>query len=124
MKSKILIRLLIGIAISSCSNTSQSPQIRLNSTLDLGEITLKDSIKNTIICTNLENKEIKFDYIKTPCGCLTAYPQEQTIQPNDSTNIIILYKPMDIGYTEQNLFIYFNSYKTPIHVLLKSRTIK
>lgn len=124
MKNIISIIAIIWITISSCSSTNQSPEIKLNSTLDLGKLTLGDSVKSSIICTNLENKEVEINYIKTPCGCLTAYPQKQTIPSNGSTNIIILYKPMDIGYTEQNLFIYFSNYQTPVHILLKSKTIK
>ncbi|WP_322934149.1 DUF1573 domain-containing protein [Bacteroides sp. CG01] len=93
----------------------------MESILDLGKITIGDSIERRVSCVNLEDKAINIDYIKTPCGCLIAYSKKQMIEPNDSTMIVIVYKPMDTGYTEQNLFIYLVDYESPFHLLIKSR---
>lgn len=122
MKNLFIFKILAWIIFSSCcNNASHSPEIKMESIIDLGRIELGDSIERHVSLVNLERKEVDINYVKTPCGCLVAYSIKQMVEPNDSTMIVIVYKPMEIGYTEQNLFIYFAGYETPLHLLVKSR---
>lgn len=108
--------------LSSCKK-DKSPTIKIDSCIELGDVFFGDTLKCAATCHNIGDKVIVLDFVRVPCGCITAYPKSPIINPGDSTQIIITYKPLDFGYTEQNMFAYFRDYETPIHFMLKC-TIK
>lgn len=121
MKYFIPLFLFIGVVLFSCNDTARPPKVDVDPVVDLGDVTIDDTIRTSLVYKNLENKDIRIDYIKTPCGCITAYPKDQVVLSKDSTMIMIIYRPLDIGYTEQHLFVYYRDFQVPTHLLIKCK---
>lgn len=120
MRTIIVPILFFLMFFSGCHlRRSQSPNVKLDSIINLGNVHIGDTLMFSMVCENQESKEVTIDYIQTPCGCITAYPIRQMIESKDSTQLIIQYVPLDLGYTEQNLFVYFRDYESPIHFIVK-----
>lgn len=120
MRSLIFGFFVLFVITISCTNRHNIiPEVMIPSELNLGEIFYGDTVRSSIVCKNIAEKKITVDYVRTPCGCIIAFPQQQTIKPGDSTTIKIVYKPMDFGYTEQHLFVFFREYEQPAYFKLK-----
>ena len=66
-----------------------------------------------------------FDYLNVPCGCLADYSFDfKNLRSGDTDSIMFNYIPSRSGYVEENIFIYFVGYKTPIHLLIKAHVRK
>jgi hypothetical protein len=91
------------------------------SSFEWGTSFIGDTIKAEISCVNLKNDDVSIDYVRTPCGCITAIPRSFFIKKGDSTIIDILYKPVDVGYTEKNIFLYLRNVETPVLISIKGK---
>ena len=100
-------------------NISNSDIILSSNVYDWGYSMYGDIIKKSITLKNMFYEDINIDNIQTPCGCIIAVPESYRIKSKDSTVINIIYLPRDIGYIENNIFIYINEIDVPVHFVMR-----
>lgn len=125
MKQSIYIYLMLILFIYSCMYKQNNNIGIINpSPYDWGEMSIKDTIKIHVSYINKMTKTVTIDYIDTPCGCIIAIPRKFIIEKGDSTIIDIDFVPLDYGYTEKNLFLYFKEMREPLHFMIKGKIRK
>lgn len=116
---KLSLSLIVFFFIFTNCTNDKNPPITIESCVDLGFVMYGDTLNYSVKCYNNSDDKIVVDYVKTQCGCMIAYAKSSVIESGDSTEILITYKPMDFGYTEQNLFVYFYNYEQPVHLMIR-----
>lgn len=125
MRQNTCIYLILATLICGCTDKKKNSIDMIRPALyNWGEISMKDTIRAQVFYINLTNKTVTIDYVDTPCGCITAIPREFVVGKGDSTIIDIDFAPLDYGYTEKNLFVYFKEKKEPIHFIIKGKIRK
>lgn len=110
------------VVVSAC--TKSLKRIEVAGVLNLGHINISDTTFFVLPLKNISKQSLIIDYVNTPCGCLRSSFKTSSIRPGENSNAEFLYKPMNLGYVEQNIFIYFIEFNTPVHVLVKCYVVK
>lgn len=108
---------------NSCKNqrANKMPLLVTDSIINLGNIYYENITHFDVVLKNDGEQKLSVDNINTPCGCLYYEYQNAPIFPLDTFSIRFSFKPSCHGYTEQNVFIYFDQLDTPIHITMKAR---
>ena len=99
-------------------------RIEMASEIDLGELFRNDTVMFEVSCKNIGKSVAEIENISTQCGCLHWSFTTTVINPNDSAAIKFTYIPGSVGYSEQNVFLYFKNNDNPFHLLIKCRIKK
>jgi hypothetical protein len=123
MKNHICVYLIFAIltCLSCVKKRITTSEVFVSPLFEWETSFIGDTIKAEISCINIGNDNIFIDYISTPCGCITAIPRNFFIKKGDSTIIDILYKPVDTGYTEKNIFLYLQNVDSPFLITIKGK---
>jgi hypothetical protein len=129
VKNILICFLLLSSVVYGCRNSNNNAKddkqrsgIFINQpSINWGTVAFEDTVKIMTVCYNFTDHDIFIDYINTPCGCITALPRSEIIHKQDSVIIDIKYKPMETGYVEKNMFIYFKNIRDPIHFVIKGK---
>jgi hypothetical protein len=119
--------LCIVLISSSCryEKKNELPTIVFNTPFTFNTIGINDTSKFSISITNTGKEDVKLQYIKIQCGCLSNYSYNFFILKSGcSDSITFTYKPFKTGYIEENVFAYFVGYNKPVHLLIKGRVLK
>lgn len=115
------------LVLNSCVKrvNNDLPQIEIDSPYSFQSISISDSIQFDVRMSNIGKKSLEIDFVDVGCGCLANfYFDFKELNPGDVDTITFKYKPSKIGYIEENIFIYFIEYKSPIHLLIKGRVFE
>lgn len=120
----VLILFLVTILFVANVYSKSEKTIEVVRVLNLGHIPISDTIIFDLPIKNISKHSLTIDYVNTPCGCLRSFFKTLSFNSNEITNVHFIYKPMNLGYIEQNIFIYFKELNTPVHVLIKCHAVK
>lgn len=106
-KSSIL---LLIILIASCKNDkSDFAEIHIENKIDLGAITLSDTITSKIFIKNRSTEKLKIESIVASCGCTVVSFENHSISKNDSLALDIMFIPDKKGLFEKSVIIDANT---------------
>ncbi len=99
------------IMIGACSGTkySDGPIVEWNKIdYDFGTIEEDVPVTTTFILTNISEKEIQIDNIRTTCGCTSPDWTQRVIEPQDTAHVLVEYDAKDKGEFAKVIKVFLN----------------
>lgn len=108
---KITFSFIFIITLISCNNqTDRIAEILVNNnSIDIGQLSLKDTITKTIYIRNKSENQLKIDSVGVSCGCTVVSFDKQPISKNDSIGLTINFIPDHLGVFDKSIIIDANT---------------
>lgn len=129
-RTKFVINLALGIVLFffiRCSSsitkeeneresTARSELIVSDPIYDFKHIKLNDSVSHVFKITNISKRPIKILAVNSSCGCTVPSLKDDVVEPDETNEIKVLFKPQAIGQIDQEIVLRTDG-KTSFYVL-------
>jgi hypothetical protein len=102
-KVALIIAMVLVVVISGCTAAGENPNIRVTpSSYDFGDMP-KETVSHTFLVENTGSSQLIITQVSTSCGCTTAEVDSETIEPGQSTEMLVTFDP-NLMDSEGNVF--------------------
>lgn len=110
VKSLLLLVVIFCIITLSCDKSREKLAIiNTKKSIDLGDISILDTIGRTLFLKNISSKKLKIDSVATSCGCTVVSLNKSSVSKSDSLAIKIKFVPDEIGKFKEMIVIDANT---------------
>lgn len=100
-------------------NTAESNVTWNKMTHDFGEVTNEASVKFDFIFTNIANRPISIDNVRTTCGCAAPDWSYDPVLPSSDGAVEITFTPTSTGVFEKKIKVFLNKQRKPEILTIK-----